>query len=82
MHLDQAVDVYVMLFKELSYFPRQVNLDVDHIAGLREVVNKSEELATEAVKAAIFVTHKTRAMDVGVYLFSCCRYLPHNKFRF
>lgn len=61
-YIGQTVDEYVTLYKELAYFPEQSQMNLDHVAGLRNIADKSHELATKAANAAVFVARE----QVGV----------------
>lgn len=69
-HLGQTiVGDYVALFNELftKYYPDQKwDYDLDNVAGLLKIADKSDELATKAANVAIFLSSEIYEMEVGV----------------
>ncbi|KAH7709476.1 hypothetical protein AAVH_23259 [Aphelenchoides avenae] len=60
---------YVALFNELftKYYPDQKwDYDLDNVAGLLKIADKSDELATKAANVAIFLSSEIYEMEVGV----------------
>lgn len=76
------------LYKELAYFPvsgesefdpDQSQANLDHVAGLRNMADKSEELATKAAKAAVFVARGIYETEVGMRCVRTCLKLLYLK---
>lgn len=72
--LDEYVTLYKELFTEVIYLPKESSFD--HVAGMQNMADKSDELATKAAQAAEFVARGIYDIEVGVsYVCQDVKYL-------